>query len=64
MLHRVTDCPPLPRASGAQGIILQTDRGEGVLTTPDAYFRADLLHTLQACLGWSLRMIGDVDIEF
>ena len=64
VMHHVADCPPLPPPMGVQGVVLYTDQGHGLIVAPDARLREDLLHTLQACCGWSLREIGDVDINF
>lgn len=64
VLQRVVDCPPLPPRTSAQGVLLYTDYGTAVIVTPDATFREQLFAKLQACLGLSVREIGDVEIDF
>lgn len=64
VLRHVEDYPPIPVSTGAQGLILTTDRGSGIIATSDARFREQLFSTLQACLGLSLREIGDGEIDF
>jgi len=64
VMQQVTDCPPLPPSIGVQGVVLYTDQGYGVIVAPDASMRESLFHTFQACRGWSLQEIGDVDIDW
>jgi hypothetical protein len=64
VMHHVADCPPLPPPTGAQGVILYTNQGHGLIVAPDASFREYLFHKFQTCLGLSVREIGDVEIDF
>ncbi len=64
VMYRVADCPPLSPSAGAQGVMLNTDQGDGFIVVPDAVFREHLFQTFQTCLGLSVREIGDVEIDF
>ncbi len=62
--RRVVDCSPSPQPADVQGIYLYTDKGSGFIVTLNATFREHLFQTLHTCLGFSVREIGDVDIDF
>ena len=64
VMQRVADCPPLPPPTGAQGIVLYTDQGPGLIVAPDASFREHLFQTFQTCLGLSVQELGDIEIDF